>query len=350
MEAQVIWSQLLELAATEQLWDAQVYSVDFAYSYISRTQEEDGDMVSEVLEEPETHIYQLAQKSPDVSSFLAQSLKDKIASVRLRGLRPYDYLADGKNFVMFIDLEEHNEMFQEMVQSIQKGEVERTQDIDTVRSGNLFLVQHDLEIAGEKYVCLHGRKMFPRRLARRISKDMFPTVGIYFEDGGFKAAKSSYFEFDEEIDFLLVGTKIFIFNKFYFEQGTRFSSKMYEQTDEAFREIAEVVFSDSEGMVLDLLTENPKKIRRKISKIKQNEEAFYKLPQFMERFEQANLEEHWGYAFEKDESGETRLIFPYTDEQKIDSLFTILNDGRLYSKLTHRSYETQQKREISREE
>lgn len=349
MEAQVIWSQLLELAATEQLWDAQVYSAHVNYTYSSSDIEELAEMTEKVALEPETQVYQLAQTSSDVSSFLAQSLKDKLASARLRALRPYDYLGDGKNFVMFFDLEEHNELFQDLVKTIQSGEVQATNDIELARSGRLFLVQHDLELEGKKYFCLHGRKIFPRRLARRIHKDMFPTVGIYFQDGGFKAAKTSYFEFDEEIDFLLVGTKIFIFNKFYFEQSTQFSSKMYEQTDEAFREIAAAVFSESEGMLLDLLTENPKKIRRKLSKIKQNEEALYKLPHFMERFEQVNGEEHWGYAFEKDESGAVKLLFPYTDEQKIDALFTILNDGRLYSKLTHRSYEAQQKREISRE-
>lgn len=348
MEARVIWSKLLELSSSEKLWNAQVYLVDMSLK--SSSQEDEAEDGEEFSIEADSQIYQLQQDALDVGQFLSQSLKDKIAAVSLRDLRAYDYLADGKTSVMFIDLEEHNEIFNDLIKRIKRNDYEITKDIDEARKGSFYLVEHDFELDGQKLFCIHGRKIFPRRLAKRIKEDHFPTVGVYFEEGKLKAAKKSYFEFDEDIDFLLVDTKLFIFNKFYFEQATRFTSKMYEQTDEAFREIADAIFSESEGMLIDMLTENPKKLRRKLTKLKKNDEALYKTSAFMERFAQANEEEAWGYVFERSQEEGLKLRFPYTDENKIDSLFNILDDGRLYSKLTGRSYEVQQKREIGREE
>lgn len=349
MQAQVIWSKLLELSQTEKLWDAQLFSVKLNKSTTSMADVED-EMLEEAIPEPDTEIFELIQAGSDVGAFLSQSLKDKVAALSLRTLRPYDYLAEGKTSVMFIDLEEHNELFQDLIKRLDEGDYEKTKDIEEIAQAKLFMVKHDLEIDGQKVLCVHGRKIFPRRISKRIKDDHFPTVGLYFEAGELKASKESYFEFDEDIDFLLVDNKVFIFNKFYFEQATQFTSKMFEQTDEAFKEIADEVFAEAEGMLLDMLTENPKRLRRKVSKIKKNEEAFYKLPNFMERFKSASDEERWGFVFESDEDGALKLRFPYTDENKIDALFTILNDGRLYSKLTGRTYETQQKREISRNE
>ena len=40
------------------------------------------------------------------------------------------------------------------------------------------------------------------------------------------------------------------------------------------------------------------------------------------------------------------MRFPHTDEKRIDDLFTILNDGRLFSKLTHRTYDAREKKEV----
>lgn len=353
MEATVIWNHLLELASTEKLWSAEAYIVNLA----ARHQESEEDAedplaeeVAEALDDPDSTIYHLKGQSSSVGTFFAQALKDKIASARLRDLRAYDYLGDGKSSVMYFDIEEHNELFRNVISRLDRKDYEETSDIFDAKKGSFFLVSHDFDLAGQKMRCIAGRKTFPRRLAHRVKDegDHFPTVGVYFEDGVIKCAQKSYFEFDEDIDFLIVDTKIFIFNKYYFEQSTRFVSKMFEQTDEVFDEIASALFVDHENMMVDLLTENPKKLRRKVATIKKNDLTFYEDQEFIARFAQASNEEEWGYAFERVESGELKMRFPYTDENKIDALFTILNDGRLHSKLTGRTYDATTKREVRR--
>lgn len=345
MEANVIWNKLLELAATERLWDAEAYIVNLS----ARSNAEEGDvedeMVEEALPEPQSTIYHL-KGSASTGAFFAYALKRKLAQMRTRDLRFYDYLADGKLSVMCIDLQEHNDLFRDVIHRLDRGDFEETGDIDEARQGSFFLVRHDLDLDGQRVRCVSGRKTFPRRQSKRVSDGNFPTVGVMFENGQLKAVQQSYFEFDEDIDFLLLDTKIFIFSKYYFEQSTRFTKKMYEQTDEAWNEIVDALFVESENMLLDLLTENPKKARRKIAKIKKADESFFDDPDFIGRFEQANREEEWGFAFERTPQGELKMRFPYTDETRIDHLFTILNDGRLHSKLTGRTYDTDSKREI----
>lgn len=343
MEASVVWNQLMDISQTESLWDATAYIVN--WDVTPDFSDEDGDEEVE-LEHPDATIFELSAESSSVGSFFAQALKDKIAKSITRDLRPYNYAHEGKTSLMYIDLEEHHPEFQKIIKRIEAKDFEQTKDIDEAAKGNFFLIKHKLVLNGQEQLCIAGRKTFPRRLVQRINRSDFPTIAVYFENGELKAKKNSYFTFDEDIDFLLVADKIFIFNKHYFEQSTRFNSKMYEQTDQEFSKIAEAIFTEPEHMQIDLLTENPKKLRRKVTKILKSEEKLYESKEFLESFAQTNAEENWGYIFEKSADKPLKMRFPHTDEKRIDDLFTILNDGRLFSKLTHRTYDAREKKEV----
>lgn len=343
MEARVIWNQLIDLCQTEALWDAQAYIVnwDIAPDFSDDEEESEAELIR-----PNATIFELQAESSSVASFFAQSLKDKVAKSITRDLRPYHYSQDGKSSLMFISVEEHQPEFQQIIKRLATQDYEKTKDIEEAIRGNFFLIKHELRLNGKDVFCVSGRKTFRNRLRKRINESDFPTSAVYFENGELKAKKNSYFTFDEDIDFLIVEDKIFIFNKHYFEQSTRFSSKMYEETDEEFSKIANAIFSEPEHMQIDLLTENPKKIRRKVTKILKSDEKLYESEQFLEAFAKTNSEENWGYVFEKSENQPLKMRFPHTDEKRIDDLFTILNDGRLFSKLSHKTYDTQDKKEV----
>ncbi|MDO5043755.1 MAG: DUF4868 domain-containing protein [Coriobacteriia bacterium] len=339
MEASVMWSALIKLAQSDVIWNAKAFIVNFD------VQAEMGEDEDEAIElHPESTIYELKLEH-GVASYLSLAFKVKIAQSITRDLRAYDYKQDGKSSIMVIDLKDHTDDFQSVISRIMSKDYELSQDIEELAHGKLFMVSHAIQMGDSSVRCISGRKIFPRRISRHLnSADQ--VVSAYFEDGELKAHRRAYFDFDEDIDFIVCEDKIFIFNKHYFEQATKYSAQMYEETDDEFGRIAQALFVEPDKLELDLVSENPQKLRRKITKILKHEEKLYEQASFLDTLAQVNKEEQLGFVFEQSEGEERKMRFPHTDEKRIDLLFTILNDNRLVSRISGKTYEASQKKEI----
>jgi hypothetical protein len=79
------------------------------------------------------------------------------------------------------------------------------------------------------------------------------------------------------------------------------------------------------------------KYLRKLSQIKKN--GYYKFPNYIANLKIVNKQEKWGLRIEND-----KII---VEEDKIDLILTVLNNGRLKSLVTFETFDVDTKKKVS---
>lgn len=143
------------------------------------------------------------------------------------------------------------------------------------------------------------------------------------------------FTLDTHIDFFAYEGTTFITNKKEFESALNFRDGMEKNRDVVLNEFAALkVFSDVEpirksvGTNLHLL--------RKISSIQKS--GYYKSPQYLIDLIKVNKERNWGLTVENG------III--VNEDNVDLVLTLLNNGRLESPINHEVFDASVKKKV----
>lgn len=265
-----------------------------------------------------------------------ESLRKKLHSIAIKrisladNVTGYDFnTADLDNNMLGIKMSETD--FQTIIDAINADETPK------------FITKYDQLVDTWLYIArldLKGKQ--PIYSARQISKSwstkkVNQLVNVIFQDNMLvDIEQENIFRIDGKVDFLSHNGMLFIADKKNFEAALNFREGMERNRDVIVEEFKKAnIFVDADE-INRLVGDNLKRLR-KLSQIKKA--GYYQDKNFLENLRTANDAEEWDIKY----SGEGKIV---VNEEDIDTVLRVLNNGRLRSIINDENFDVDVKHKI----
>ncbi|MDK2901708.1 MAG: hypothetical protein PWR14_612 [Thermosediminibacterales bacterium] len=238
-----------------------------------------------------------------------------------------DLTVDQDDDVLYIESEITD--FELILVDINKGsDAEKVKNIDELKNTWAYVI----EIQDDK-----NRVLGVKKLSKEWDMTKNNFINLIFQQQEFvDLNESSIFKIYNSLDFLWFDGGLYIFDKRNFEKALNFRERLIKSKNEVLEDIKKENILDDVDLLKDSVGENMKYLR-KLSQIKKN--GYYKFPNYIANLKIVNKQEKWGLRIEND-----KII---VEEDKIDLILTVLNNGRLKSLVTFETFDVDTKKKVS---
>jgi hypothetical protein len=238
-----------------------------------------------------------------------------------------DLTVDQDDDVFYIESEITD--FELILVDINKGsDAEKVKNIDELKNTWVYVI----EIQDDK-----NRVLGVKKLSKEWDMTKNNFINLIFQQQEFvDLNESSIFKIYNSLDFLWFDGGLYIFDKRNFEKALNFRERLIKSKNEVLEDIKKENILDDVDLLKDSVGENMKYLR-KLSQIKKN--GYYKFPNYIANLKIVNKQEKWGLRIEND-----KII---VEEDKIDLILTVLDNGRLKSLVTLETFDVDTKKKVS---
>ena len=148
--------------------------------------------------------------------------------------------------------------------------------------------------------------------------------------------ETDIFKIYSSLDFIWIDGGLYIFHKGNFEKALNFRQRLLKTKDEVLEDIRTHGVLDNVDLLKQSVGGNMKYLRR-LSQIQKN--GYYKAADYIGNLKKVNKQEDWGLRIESN-----KVV---VDEDKIDLILTVLNNGRLKSLITKETFDVDAKKKVS---
>lgn len=238
-----------------------------------------------------------------------------------------DLTVDQDDDVLYIESEITD--FELILVDINKGsDAEKVKNIDELKNTWAYVI----EIQDDK-----NRVLGVKKLSKEWDMTKNNFINLIFQQQEFvDLNESNIFKIYNSLDFLWFDGGLYIFDKRNFEKALNFRERLIKSKNEVLEDIKKENILDDVDLLKDSVGENMKYLR-KLGQIKKN--GYYKFPNYIANLKIVNKQEKWGLRIEND-----KII---VEEDKIDLILTVLNNGRLKSLVTFETFDVDTKKKVS---
>jgi hypothetical protein len=238
-----------------------------------------------------------------------------------------DLTVDQDDDVLYIESEITD--FELILVDINKGsDAEKVKNIDELKNTWAYVI----EIQDDK-----NRVLGVKKLSKEWDMTKNNFINLIFQQQEFvDLNESNIFKIYNSLDFLWFDGGLYIFDKRNFEKALNFRERLIKSKNEVLEDIKKENILDDVDLLKDSVGENMKYLR-KLGQIKKN--GYYKFPNYIANLKIVNKQEKWGLRIEND-----KII---VEEDKIDLILTVLDNGRLKSLVTLETFDVDTKKKVS---
>jgi hypothetical protein len=205
--------------------------------------------------------------------------------------------------------------------SPEENKINSVEDLIKAKSYIIILNDgEDISIAGFKHIPINWKL--------QKSKGLIP---LLFENNTFKDLDTEdVFNISNTVDFIYFEEEIFILSKKDFERGLNFRDGMIAKADAWYEKTEGLDLFINLDILKDKIGNNIRYLR-KIASIENL--GYYNDQQFLKNVLKISKEENWGITFDNN-----KIVIT---EDSLDAILTVLQNKRLYSKLTEENFDVE---------